>query len=203
MSNNLLSNKCSLLIAAILSVMMLAASMVPSLFSTTAFAASDDDDDDDVVVDPTIQASVQTAQNINVDPDVIVSKGCVDISDDDEVTQVNEQTVKQEVHKNNDVGDGGIVVEPTVQASVQIAQNINVDKNVFIVLGCNDGDVEISDDDEVTQVNEQTVKQEVDSDSEVGDGGLILSPTIQKSANYAQNYNQDDDHVILIPFPDL
>ncbi len=202
MSNNLISNKCSLLIAAILSVMMLAASMVPSLFSTTAFAASDDDDDD-VVVDPTVQASVQTAQNINVDPDVIVSKGCVDISDDDEVTQVNEQTVNQEVHKNNDVGDGGIVVDPTIQASVQTAQNINVDKDVFIVLGCNDGNVEISDDDKVTQVNEQTVNQEVDSDSEVGDGGLILSPTIQKSANYAQNYNQDDDHVILIPFPDL
>jgi hypothetical protein len=200
MSNILLSNKYVLLIATLLSVMMLAASMVPSLFSTTAFAASDDDDE--VVVVPTIQTSLEVDKNINVDPDVILSKGCEDINDDDEVTQVNEQTANQEVHKNNDVGDGGVVVEPTIQVSSQTAVNFNVDNDVLIVMGCNDGNVEISDDDKVTQVNEQTLNQEVLSDSEVGDGGLILSPTIQKATSTALNYNADNDHV-LIPLPNL
>jgi hypothetical protein len=201
MSNILLSNKYLLLIATILSVMMLAASMVPSLFSTTAFAASDDDDE--IVVDPTIQTSLELDENINVDPDIILSKGCEDINDDDEVTQVNEQTANQEVHKNNDVGDGGVVVEPTIQVSSQTAVNFNVDNDVLIVMGCNDGNVEISDDDKVTQVNEQTVNQEVLSDSEVGDGGLILSPTIQKATSTALNYNADNDRVLLITHPNL
>jgi hypothetical protein len=201
MSNILLSNKYLLLIATILSVMMLAASMVPSLFSTTAFAASDDDDE--IVVDPTIQTSLELDENINVDPDIILSKGCEDINDDDEVTQVNEQTANQEVHKNNDVGDGGVVVEPTIQVSSQTAVNFNVDNDVLIVLGCNYESVEISDDDKVTQVNEQTVNQEVLSDSEVGDGGLILSPTIQKATSTALNYNADNDRVLLITHPNL
>jgi hypothetical protein len=202
MSDNLLSNKYVLLIATILSVIMLAASMVPSLFLSTAFAASDDDDD--VVVDPTIQVSIELDENIDVDPDVNISEGCVDISDNDKVTQVNEQTTNQEVHKNNDVGDGGVVVEPTIQASVQTAVNINVDSDVLTVLGCDDGNVEISDDDKVTQVNELTTNQEVLSDSEVGDGGgMLFSPTIQESREKALNYNQDNDRVVFIPLPDL
>jgi rRNA maturation endonuclease Nob1 len=131
------------------------------------------------------------------------SPGCVvNINDDDEVTQVNEQTANQEVHKNNDVGDGGLILSPTIQKATSTALNYNADKDVVIVLGCNYESVDRSDDDKVTQVNEQTVNQEVLSDSEVGDGGLILSPTIQKATSTALNYNADNDHV-LIPLPNL
>jgi hypothetical protein len=202
MSDNLLSNKYVLLIATILSVIMLAASMVPSLFLSTAFAASDDDDD--VVVDPTIQVSIELDENIiDVDPGITLSVGCGDINNDDKVTQVNEQTTNQEVHKNNDVGDGGVVVEPTIQASVQTAVNINVDSDVLIVLGCFDGNVEISDDDKVTQVNEQTVSQEVHKNNDVGDGGMLVSPTIQKATSTALNYNAENDRVVFITHPKL
>jgi hypothetical protein len=62
--------------------------------------------------------------------------------------------------------------------------------------------VNINDDDEVTQVNEQTANQEVHKNNDVGDGGLILSPTIQKATSTALNYNADNDHV-LIPLPNL
>ena len=182
------------------STIILATSVVPSLLPTAAFA---EPDGDGVVVDPTTQTSVETSTNINVDHDVIFSTGCADISDDDEVTQVNEQSAKQEVRKNNDVRIGGLIIEPTIQTSVQTAANVNYDNDVFIVMGCDDGSVDISDDDKVTQVNEQSAKQEVQSDSEVGDGGEIISPTIQKAAQTSRNINQDNDRVIMIPLPKL
>jgi hypothetical protein len=200
MSHNLIAKKCALSITTMLSVIMLAASMVPSLFSTTAFAASGEDD---VVVDPTIEVAIELEENIDVDPDVEISEGCVNINDNDKVTQVNELTTNQEVHKNNDVADGGVVVEPTAQASVQTAANINVDNDVIIILGCDDGNAKISDNDKVTQVNELTTNQEIDSDSEVGDGGVLFSPTVQESRDKALNYNQDNDRVVFLPFPNL
>jgi len=182
------------------STIILATSVVPSLLPTAAFA---EPDGDGVVVDPTTQTSVETSTNINVDHDVIFSTGCADISDDDEVTQVNEQSAEQEVRKNNDVRIGGLIIEPTIQTSVQTAANVNYDNDVFIVMGCDDGSVDISDDDKVTQVNEQSAEQNVQSDSEVGDGGAIISPTIQKAAQTSRNINQDNDRVIMIPLPKL
>jgi hypothetical protein len=200
MTNNLTSNRYVLSITVVLSAIMLAASIVPSFFSTSAFAASDDIN---LIVDPTTQISIAVDENINVDPDLEFSEGCADVSDNDKVTQVNVQSTDQEVHKNNDVGDGGIVAEPTAQASAQAAANVNVDPDVIIVLGCNDGNVKISDNDKVTQVNVQSTDQEVDSHSEVGDGGVLFSPTIQMSKTKALNYNQDDDHVIFLSHPNL
>lgn len=200
MSNNTSTNRYLLLISTMFSTIILATSVVPSLLPTAAFA---EPDGDGVVVDPTTQTSVETSTNINVDHDVIFSTGCADISDDDEVTQVNEQSTEQEVRKNNDVRIGGLIIEPTIQTSVQTAANVNYDNDVFIVMGCDDGSVDISDDDKVTQVNEQSAEQNVQSDSEVGDGGEIISPTIQKAAQTSRNINQDNDRVIMIPLPKL
>jgi hypothetical protein len=56
------------------------------------------------------------------------STGCVvNINDNDKVTQVNVQSTDQEVHKNNDVGDGGVHFTPTIQVSRQSAVNHNQD----------------------------------------------------------------------------
>ena len=71
---------------------------------------------------------------------------------------------------------------------MQTAANVNYDNDVFIVMGCDDGSVDISDDDKVTQVNEQSAEQNVQSDSEVGDGGEIISPTIQKASTDFSKY---------------
>lgn len=223
MNNNTVSRKVVPMIATILSAIMLAVSSIPSLVPATAFAQQDETvdnlpglsniepnneaenivEDKSVVVDPTIQVSTETATNVNNDNDVAFSEGCADISDDDEVTQTNRQAADQEVHKNNDVGDGGIVVEPTIQVSTQIATNVNTDNDVYIVLGCDDGDAKISDDDKVTQQNEQIANQESISDSEVGDGGVLVSPDIQRSTQIATNHNEDNDRVVYVGLPDL
>jgi hypothetical protein len=219
------SRKVVLLIATILSAIMLAATSILSLSPATAFAqhvepadnllgqlnvdpningnlAENIVEDKSVTVEPTIQVSTQTAINVNNDNDVAFSEGCADISDDDEVTQTNRQAANQVVvHKDSEVGDGGVVVEPTTQLSTQTATNVNNDNDVYIVLGCDDDDsnLEISDDDEVTQLNEQIANQVVvHKDSEVGDGGVVVDPTIQRSTQTATNYNEDNDRVVLV-----
>ena len=186
------------LILTIFSAIILATLAVPSFTISFAFA---EPDEDGLVVDPATQTSVESSTNVNEDNDVIFSTGCADISDDDKITQVNQQNAEQEVHRNNDIRIGGLIIEPTIQTSVQTATNINYDNDVFIVMGCDQGGAHISDNDEVTQVNQQNADQEVKSDSEVGDGGKVINPTIQMAAQTARNINQDDDRVIMIPIP--
>jgi hypothetical protein len=211
-----------------MSAITLVASPIPSLVPSLAFAQQDGSaldllgqlnldsnnnqdniaenevDDNSVLVDPTKQTSVQTAVNINNDNDVSFSEGCAEINDNDQVIQVNELAADQVVHKNSDVGDGGVnVVDPTKQTSVQTAVNINNDNDVYIVLGCNDGNVKISDNDQVIQVNEQIGNQEALSDSEEGDGGVLVSQQTQRSAQTAINHNKDNDRVVYIESPIL
>jgi hypothetical protein len=188
------------LILTMFSVIILASLAVPSFTTSSAFA---EPDNGGLVVDPTIQTSVESSTNVNEDNDVIFSTGCADISDDDKVTQVNQQNAEQKVQKNNDLRIGGLIIEPTIQTSVQTATNINYDNDVFIVMGCDEGGAHISDNDKVTQVNQQKADQEVQSDSEVGDGGSVISPTIQMASQTGQNINQDDDRVIMIPLPKI
>jgi hypothetical protein len=209
-----ISNRFVLMIATMLPAIMLATSLTLSLIpTTTAFAQEDNEDSDNqsdineneggdnsVIVDPTIQTSVQTAANVNNDNDVALLGGCADINDNDEITQVNEQAADLVVHKNNDVGDGGGGGgggggDPTIQTSVQTAANVNTDNDVYIVVGCHDGSVKISDNDKVTQVNEQIPNQEALSDSD--------GPTIQTSVQTAANHNEDYDRVVYVGSPNL
>jgi hypothetical protein len=195
MSNKIISNKYVLLTATILSAMMLAGSAVSSLLpTTTAFAASDDGD---IVVDPTSQTDVETGLNIEVDPDVLISNDCEDLNDASETEQENDLPVNQEDQNNNDVGDGGIVVEPTVQTAVQTGLNINVDPDVFVVIGCGDVSVEVNDDDETEQENDLPAEQEALSDSEVGEDGVLVSPDIQTAAQTEYNINEDSDAFVV------
>jgi hypothetical protein len=194
MSNKIIPNKYVLLTATILSAMMLAASPVPSLLPTTAFAASDD-----VVVDPTSQTDAETGVNVEVNPDVHISDDCEDLNDADEIEQVNDQPINQEDQKNNDVGEDGIVVEPTVQTAVQTGLNVNVDPDVFVVIGCGDVSVEINEDDEIEQANVQPATQEALSDSEVGEDGVLISPDYQTAAETGYNINEDSDYFVAIP----
>jgi hypothetical protein len=214
----ILPNRPVLLIATTMSAIMLVGSSSPSLVPATAFAqrdgstdnllgqllnldsnnenniAENEVDHNSVIVDPTIQQiSVDTAVKFTNGNDVALLGGCADINDDDKVTQVSEQAANQVVHKNNDVEDGVLVVDPTTiqQISVQTAANVNTDNDVYIVLGCHDGNVKISDNDKVTQVSEQAANQEALSDSD--------GPTIQQtSAQTAANHNEDNDRTVYI-----
>ena len=217
----ILPNRPVLLIATTMSAIMLVGSSSSSLVPATAFAQRDGSTDDllgqllnldsknldsnnenniaenevdhySVIVDPTIQISVDTAVKFTDSNDVALLGGCADINDDDKVTQVSEQAANQVVHKNNDVEDGVLVVDPTIQQiSVQTAANVNTDNDVYIVLGCHDGNVKISDNDKVTQVSEQAANQEALTDSD--------GPTIQQiSVQTAANHNEDNDRTVYI-----
>ena len=213
----ILPNRPVLLIATTMSAIMLVGSSSPSLVPATAFAQRDGSTDDllgqllnlnsnnenniaenevdhySVIVDPTIQqTSVDTAVKFTNGNDVALLGGCADINDDDKVTQVSEQAANQVVHKNNDVEDGVLDVDPTIQqTSVQTAANVNTDNDVYIVLGCHDGNVKISDNDKVTQVSEQAANQEALTDSD--------GPTIQQiSVQTAANHNEDNDRTVYI-----
>ena len=217
----ILPNRPVLLIATTMSAIMLVGSSSPSLVPATAYAQRDGSTDDllgqllnldsknldsnnenniaenevdhySVIVDPTIQISVDTAVKFTDGNDVALLGGCADINDDDKVKQVSEQAANQVVHKNNDVEDGVLVVDPTIQQiSVQTAANVNTDNDVYIVLGYNDGNVEISDNDKVTQVSEQASNQETLTDSD--------GPTIQQiSVQTAANHNEDNDRTVYI-----
>jgi hypothetical protein len=216
----ILPNRPVLLIATTMSAILLVGSSSPSLVPATAFAQRDGSTDDllgqllnldsnnenniaenevdhySVIVDPTIQISVDTAVKYTNGNDVALLSGCADINDDDKVTQVSEQAANQVVHKNNDVEDGVLVVDPTIQQiSVQTAANVNTDNDVYIVLGCHDGNVKISDNDKVTQVSEQAANQEALTDSD--------GPTIQQiSVQTAANVNTDNDVYIVLGYPD-
>ena len=213
----ILPNRPVLLIATTMSAIMLVGSSSPSLAPATAFAQRDGSTDNllgqllnldsnnenniaenevdhySVIVDPTIQISVDTAVKFTNGNDVALLGGCADINDDDKVTQVSEQAANQVVHKNNDVEDGVLVVDPTTiqQISVQTAANVNTDNDVYIVLGCHDGNVKISDNDKVTQVSEQAANQEALSDS---DGPAIQQISVQTAANH----NEDNDRIVYI-----
>ena len=218
----ILPNKPVLLIATTMSAIMLVGSSSPSLVPATAFAQRDGSTDDllgqllnldsnnenniaenevdhsSVIVDPTIQQiSVDAAVKFTNGNDVALLGGCADINDDDKVTQVSEQAANQVVHKNNDVEDGVLVVDPTTiqQISVQTAANVNTDNDVYIILGCHDGNVKISDNDKVRQVSEQAANQEALTDSD--------DPTIQQiSVQTAANVNTDNDVYIVLGYHD-
>jgi hypothetical protein len=151
------SRKVVLLIATMLSAIMLAATSIPSLSPATAFAQHvepvdnlvgqlnvDPNNDGNlaenivehksVTVDPTIQVSTQTATNVDNDNEVAFSEGCADISDDDEVTQTNRQAADQVVHKDSEVGDGGVVVNLHIQRSTQTATNYNEDNDRVVLV---------------------------------------------------------------------
>jgi hypothetical protein len=215
----ILPNRPALLIATTMSAIMLVGSSSPSLVPATAFAqrdggstdnllgqllnldsnnenniAENEVDHNSVIVDPTIQQiSVDTAVKFTNGNDVALLEGCADINDDDKVTQVSEQAANQVVHKNNDVEDGVLVVDPTTiqQISVQTAANVNTDNDVYIVLGCHDRNVKISDNDKVTQVSEQAANQEAPSDS---DGSTIQQISVQTAANH----NEDNDRTVYV-----
>jgi hypothetical protein len=214
----ILPNRPVLLIATTMSAIMLVGSSSPSLVPATAFAQRDGSTDNllgqllnldsnnenniaenevdhySVIVDPTIQQiSVDTAVKFTNGNDVALLGGCADINDDDKVTQVSEQAANQVVHKNNDVEDGVLVVDPTTiqQISVQTATNVNTDNDVYIVLGYHDGNVKISDNDKVTQVSEQAANQEALSDS---DGSAIQQISVQTAANH----NEDNDRTVYV-----
>jgi hypothetical protein len=81
---------------------------------------------------PKIQTSTQLGLNINVDPDVVLTEGCVPV---DNTSQTNDQSTDQEVSTNTESGErDSNIISPTIQRSDAIAGNINVSPTIIVPL---------------------------------------------------------------------
>jgi hypothetical protein len=103
----------------------------------------------------------------------------------------------QEYDRINEVSYDEVATSSREQQSFQSSSNINEDNDV-IVGRCYDGDIVVSDNDEVTQTNIDTANQEANSDSESSDGDVIANKIEQALTQVATNTNLDNDLIIII-----
>jgi hypothetical protein len=92
--------------------------------------------------------------------------------------------------RENEGGDNSVIVDPKVQASVDV--DYNVDVNTHVITDEEDCD-EASD--EVSQENNQGSNEEARSDGNVGDNSIYVSPQVQTTTLIAGNLNIDTDIV--------
>jgi hypothetical protein len=75
-------------------------------------------------------------------------------------------SANQEAIDDNEVNLEDNVANNPVRALTQLASNINIDNDLAIILGCRSGNIEINDNDKVTQSHLQSTKQEANGDNE-------------------------------------
>ena len=103
----------------------------------------------------------------------------------------------QEYDRINEVSYDEVATSSREQQSFQSSSNINEDNDV-IVGRCYNGDVVVSDNDEVTQTNIDNANQEANSDNESSDGAVITNTIEQALTQVATNTNLDNDLIIII-----
>jgi hypothetical protein len=115
----------------------------------------------------------------------------------EKIAQAGIGSENQEYDRINEVSYDGVATSSREQQSFQSSSNINEDSDV-IVGRCYDGDVVVSDNDEVTQTNIDTANQDANSDNESSDGDVITSTIEQALSQVATNTNLDNDLIIII-----
>jgi len=188
--NNALPRSFTVLIITILSTVILAGSSVSSFGLTAAdpsenltyieniaqagieYESQEDHRINEVGRDGIFRNSperhlLQSSSNIHEDNDVIVGRcydGDIVVSDNDEVTQTNIDAVNLEADTDNESNDRD--ANTVEQPSTQVATNSNQDNDLIIIVGCYGGNVEINDNDKVTQTTLQSANQVGNSDDE-------------------------------------
>jgi len=102
-------------------------------------------------------------------------------------------------------GSGETVTNSVAQGSFQGTTNVNEDNDV-VIGRCNDGHIQVNDEDEVTQRNLESSNQEANSDDEEeADGDNEANPghrpadtVVQAGAQTSANINIDNDLVIIL-----
>jgi hypothetical protein len=115
----------------------------------------------------------------------------------EKIAQAGIGSENQEYDRINEVSYDGVATSSREQQSFQSSSNINEDNDV-IVGRCYNGDVVVSDNDEVTQTNIDTANQEANSDNESSDGDVITNTIEQALTQAATNTNLDNDLIIII-----
>ena len=113
----------------------------------------------------------------------------------EKISQTEFEYESQEDHRINEISREGSFTISREPQLLQSSSNIHEDNDV-IVGRCYDGNVVISDNDEVTQTNIDAVNLEANSDNEPNDQDA--NTVDQPSTQVATNTNEDNDLIIIV-----
>jgi hypothetical protein len=97
----------------------------------------------------------------------------------------------------NRLGGGITTTNGIDQESFQSGTNINEDNDV-VVGRCDDGHIQVNDEDEVTQTTMSSANQEAIDDNETNLGDKIANNPVQTLTQISTNVNVDNDLVIIL-----
>ena len=114
----------------------------------------------------------------------------------EKILQANIESGMQEENRNR--LDGGITATNGIdQESFQSGTNINEDNDV-VVGRCDDGHIQVDDEDEVTQTTMSSANQEAIDDNDANLGDKVANNPVQALTQIATNINIDNDLVIIL-----
>jgi len=114
----------------------------------------------------------------------------------EKILQANIESGMQEENRNR-LGGGITATNGIDQESFQSGTNINEDNDV-VVGRCDDGHIQVDDEDEVTQTTMSSANQEAIDDSDANLGDKVANNPVQALTQIATNINIDNDLVIIL-----
>jgi len=114
----------------------------------------------------------------------------------EKILQANIESGMQEENRNR-LGGGITATNGIDQESFQSGTNINEDNDV-VVGRCDDGHIQVDDEDEVTQTTMSSANQEAIDDNEANLGDKVANNPVQALSQIATNVNIDNDLVIIL-----
>jgi hypothetical protein len=114
----------------------------------------------------------------------------------EKILQANIESGMQGENRNR-LGGGITTTNGIDQGSFQSGTNINEDNDV-VVGRCDDGHIQVNDEDEVTQTTMSSANQEGIDDNEVNLGDKVANNPVQALTQIATNVNIDNDLVIIL-----
>jgi hypothetical protein len=116
----------------------------------------------------------------------------------EKILQANIESGMQGDNSRNRLGGGITTTNGIDQGSFQSGTNINEDNDV-VVGRCDDGHIQVNDEDEVTQkTTMSSANQEAIDDNEVSLGDKVANNPVQALTQIATNVNIDNDLVIIL-----
>ena len=114
----------------------------------------------------------------------------------EKILQANIESGMQEENRNR-LGGGITTTNGIDQETFQSGTNINEDNDV-VVGRCDDGHIQVNDEDEVTQTTMSSANQEATDDNEANLGNKVANNPVQALTQIATNVNIDNDLVIIL-----
>ena len=113
------------------------------------------------------------------------------------IIQANIESGKQEDNTDRVISGGTTTTDAVDQESFQSGTNINEDNDV-VVGRCDDGHIQVNDEDEVAQTTISSANQETIDDTDANLGDKVANNPGQALTQIATNVNIDNDLVIIL-----